>query len=205
MDDFADCLAAFIDALGLDRPHVLGHSWGSTLALDLCLRHPSRVRSLILVGGYAGWAGSLPFDEVRRRLDFALGTADTIGSGAWDPTSMPGLFSEIMAPEHAKELAAIMSEIRPEATRTMAHALAETDLRDALDKVDAPTLLVYGDADERSPLPVARALHHGIPGSRLTVLPGLGHECYLEDPSAFEVAVRDFLHDVQGRAPTAAW
>jgi pimeloyl-ACP methyl ester carboxylesterase len=193
MRDFADCLAGFIDALGLDRPHVVGHSWGTTLALELCHRHPWRVRSLVLVGGYAGWAGSLPADEVRRRLAFALNVADSLETSGWDPTSMPGLFSEVMPTDRAQELAAIMTDVRPVATRTMARALAEANLRDALGAVTAPTLLVYGDADERSPLAVARDLNARIPGSVLTVLPGLGHECCMEDPSAFDAAVREFL------------
>lgn len=79
MGDFADCLAAFIEALDLDRPHLLGHSWGSTLALELCRRQPAMVRSLVLVGAYAGWAGSLPDSEVRQRLEFALKDLDRAG------------------------------------------------------------------------------------------------------------------------------
>lgn len=201
MGDFADCLAAFVDAIDLHRPHVIGHSWGSTLALEVCLRHPSQVQSLVLVGGYAGWAGSLGPDETRRRLGFALDAADATEASAWDPTSMPGLFSEVMSPEHAEELVAIMSEIRPAATRTMAHALAEADLRDALGDIRAPTLLLYGGDDERSPVSVAHELNRAIPGSTLTVLSGLGHECYLEDPAAFHAAVLDFIH-TRGNAPS---
>jgi pimeloyl-ACP methyl ester carboxylesterase len=56
-----------------------------------------------------------------------------------------------------------------------------------------PTLLVYGDADTRAPLDVAHALHRAIPHSELTVLEGLGHECFLESPIMFETAVRSFL------------
>ncbi len=59
--------------------------------------------------------------------------------------------------------------------------------------MDVPTLLVYGDADQRSPLPVARDLHAAIPGSQLAVLPGLGHEAFLESPDAFLAEVRRFL------------
>lgn len=201
MRDYAESLAAFVDALGLGRAHVLGHSWGSTLALELCVRRPSLVRSLILVGAYAGWAGSLAPDEVDRRLAFALSTADAVESGAWDPRSMPGLFSDAMPPEQAEELAAIMSEIRPTGTRIMARALAESDLRPVLGEVTAPTLLVHGGADARSPLPVARELARAIPDCSLTLLAGLGHECYLEDPAAFEAAVRRFLHAVDANAP----
>lgn len=106
---------------------------------------------------------------------------------------MRGLFSKVMSPETVDGLVAIMSEIRPVATRAMAHALAEADLRDVLSTIDVPTLLVYGDADERSPLSVAEDLRDGIPGSRLVVMPGLGHECYLEAPEGFNAEVRRFL------------
>ena len=130
---------------------------------------------------------------MQRRLDFALAAVDKVSKGDWQPTSMPGLFSEKMPDDRAAELAGNMSDIRPLATRTMAHALAEADLRDALPGIDAPTLIVHGDADERSSIHVARALQAAIPNSALTVLRGLGHECYLEDAAAFDAAVRWFL------------
>jgi len=192
MGDFADCLIGFVEALDLGRPHLLGHSWGSTLALELCRRQPRLARTLVLVGAYAGWAGSLPAGEVQQRLEFALKAADN-GPDHFQPASMPGLFSDVMPKERADELARIMSEIHPVGTRTMAYALAEADLRDVLPTIEVPTLLVYGDADTRSPLTVANELHCAIPGSTLSVLPGLGHECYLESPIVFENAVRPFL------------
>jgi pimeloyl-ACP methyl ester carboxylesterase len=191
--DYADALAALLDGLDVARPaHVLGHSWGSTVALELYRRRPDLVRTLVLVGGYAGWAGSLPPDEVRRRLDFALHAAD-LGPDAFDPRSMRGLFSDVMPADRAAELAAIMSDARPAATRTMAQALAAADLRDMLPTVRVPTLLVHGDADERSSVAVGEALRTAIPTAELAVLPGLGHECALEDAAAFAAVVRRFL------------
>ena len=192
MGDYADVLAGLLHAIDLGPAHVLGHSWGSTLALELSLRYPSAVRSLVLVGAYAGWAGSLSPGEVERRLRFALHAAD-LGPDAFEPTSMRGLFSDAMPAERAQELASIMRETRPAATRTMALALAEADLGDALPSIVVPTLVVCGEADERSPLSVGRDLHSAIPGSTLVVLPGLGHECYLESADAFDAAVRPFL------------
>lgn len=192
LPDFAECLSRFIDALGLGSAHLIGHSWGSALALELAWRRPHMVRSLVLVGAYAGWAGSLPADEVRRRLEFALEAAE-MEPGGFEPTSMPGLFSDVMPPDRAAELAAIMRDIRPAGTRVMARALAEADLRHALPAITAPTLLLYGDADVRAPLTVARELHRLIAGSVLRVLPGLGHECYLEAPATFHSEVREFL------------
>jgi pimeloyl-ACP methyl ester carboxylesterase len=60
MPDYADCLAGFIAALGLVRPHVVGLSFGGTLALELYRRHPNVPRTLVLASAYTGWAGSLP-------------------------------------------------------------------------------------------------------------------------------------------------
>ena len=192
LSEYAECLELFISALGLERPHLLGHSWGSALALELYRLRPSIVKSLVLVGAYAGWAGSLPPDQVAQRLAFALRIAD-LPPGTFEPASMLDLFSDALPENRRSELATIMSEIRPAGTRTMAHALAEADLRDLLPRIEAPTLLIYGDADERSSLDIANELHAAIPGSRLTVMPGLGHECYLESAEAFDTEVRNFL------------
>ena len=192
MRDYGACVAAFVDALGLEHVHVLGHSWGSALALELFRQRPACVRSLVLVGAYAGWAGSLAPAEVERRLEFAL-HFDPGSEEGFDPTTMRGLFSDVMPGDRAAELRQIMSEIRPAGTATMAHALAEADLRAVLPHVDVPVLLLYGEADERSPLSVAEALHQAIEVSKLVVMPGLGHECHLESADRFETEVRRFL------------
>lgn len=206
LPEYAECLAGFVDALDLRRPHVLGHSWGSGLALELYRRHPMVPATLVLVGAYAGWAGSLPPDEVDRRLEFALRVAD-LAPGSFAPASMPGLFSDAMSADWVDELATIMSEIRPAGTRVMARSFAEADLRGMLGSIQIPTLLLHGDADERAPLNVAEALHEAIPASTLVVMPGLGHECYLESPETFDAAVRRFLEPfkvppLQGRPMT---
>lgn len=86
-----------------------------------------------------------------------------------------------------------MRDSRPVGTRTMALALAEADLRAALRNIGVPTLVVCGEADERSPLSIGRELHSAIPRSALAVLKGLGHECYMESADTFGAEVRRFL------------
>jgi pimeloyl-ACP methyl ester carboxylesterase len=73
---FADALAAFVAAVGVERPHLVGHSFGTMVALSLFRHHPAVPASLVLIGGYAGWAGSLPPEEVARRLEMFLGMAE---------------------------------------------------------------------------------------------------------------------------------
>jgi pimeloyl-ACP methyl ester carboxylesterase len=199
LPDYADVLNALMHALDLVRPHVLGHSWGSGLALELCRRHPGTVASLVLAGGYAGWAGSLHEDEVDRRLRLALELADSLPG--YDPRSVPGLFSDTMPAEQQDLLVEVMAQIRPVGTRVMAQAFAEADLRDALPGIDVPTLLLYGDADDRARPDVAQALHASIPSSTLVLMPDLGHEAYAESTTVFNAHVRMFLSTVQRASP----
>ena len=63
------------------------------------------------------------------------------------------------------------------------------------------TLLLYGDEDVRAPLEVAEHIQAGIPGSRLVVIPGVGHLCNLEAPERFNEEVRDFLRSAQEAGP----
>ena len=72
----------------------------------------------------------------------------------------------------------------------MARAFAEADLRPVLPHIDIPTLLLYGDADRRSPLAVAEELHAEIHQSTLVVLPDVGHQSNLEAAERFNAEVR---------------
>lgn len=192
MPDYADCLAGFVDALGLGRPHVAGLSFGGGLALELYRRHPTIPITLVLAAAYAGWAGSLPPEVVEQRLRQSLQLADR-PPDQFVRAMIPALFSESASAERVDEFAAIMSEFHPAGFRAMARSLAEADLRDVLPRIDVPTLLLYGDKDVRAPLNVAEDLHAAIPTSRLVVLPGVGHMSSLEAAERFNAEVRSFL------------
>src|SRR5919201_7008864 len=92
LPDYADCLAGFLRALGLARPHVVGLSFGGGLALELYRRHPAIPRSLVLAAAYAGWSGSLPAEAVGGRLQQALELADLPPARLVDAQT-PTLFS----------------------------------------------------------------------------------------------------------------
>jgi pimeloyl-ACP methyl ester carboxylesterase len=189
---FADALAAFVAAVGVERPHVVGHSFGTMVALSLFQRHPAVPASLVLIGGYAGWAGSLPPEEVARRLEMFLGMAEL--GDEFDPKSYPGLFSDLIPADRDAALATMMREnVRQATVRAAGHIGAETDLRPVLPTVDVPTLVLHGEADARSPLANAEALHAALSTSQLVVLPRLGHACVVEDPEACASEIRRFV------------
>ena len=194
MAGYADCLAGFIEALRLDKPHIVGLSFGGALALELQRRHPGSGSTLTLVSAYAGWRGSLPLAVAEGRLEQALTLADLSPQELVD-TLLPTMFCTNPAPEVVAEFEASLLATHPAGFRAMARASAE-DLRGALATVDVPTLLIAGDRDVRAPLAVARALHTSIRGSALVVLEGAGHVCNLEVPGEFNASLRSFLRDV---------
>lgn len=195
MAQYADCLAGFIAALTLGRPHVAGLSFGGALAIELCRRHPAVPSTLVLASAYAGWRGSLPPEVAEERLHQALMLADLSASEFTD-VLLPTMFSATTPQTFVDEFGASLRSFHPAGFRAMARACAE-DLHEALAGVAVPTLLVYGDADVRAPLAVAEDLHASIPGSTLIVLPGVGHICNIEAPDEFNHAVRDFIRNAQ--------
>jgi pimeloyl-ACP methyl ester carboxylesterase len=131
LPDYADCLAGFIRTLELGRPHVGGLSWGGGLALEPYGRHPQLPRSLVLASAYAGWAGSLPPEVVRERVDAALHEAE-LPPEQWVPGWLPGLFTAQAPAEVVSEALVMMSEVRPAGMRPMLQSFAEADLREVL-------------------------------------------------------------------------
>lgn len=190
LSDYATCLAALIDELGLGPAHVAGLSWGGTVVLELYRLHPELVATLILVDTYAGWKGSLSEREVRSRMQ---GVERMLGAppSAFDPT-FPGLFAGEPPTAFVSLLEEMARDVRPASMRTALCIMAEADLRDVLPGIAVPTLLVWGELDGRSPLSVAHRFRESIPGAELVVIPGCGHVSNLDQPERFNEAVRDF-------------
>lgn len=188
--DYADCLAGLLEALELGPAHVAGLSWGGTVVLELYRRHPELVATLVLADTYAGWKGSLPEAEVRARVD-GLREMLAVGEERFD-SALPGLFAGDPPAEHVPLLEATAADVRPESMRTALLVMADADLCDVLPTIAVPTLLIWGEKDGRSPLHVARQFEEAIPGARLVVIPDAGHVSNLEQPDAFNAAIRDF-------------
>jgi pimeloyl-ACP methyl ester carboxylesterase len=188
--DYASCLAAVIEAVGLGPAHVAGLSWGSTVIQELYRHHPELVATLILIGAYAGWKGSLPADEVAARVESVRQMLAT-PSEEFDPT-LPGLFAGDPPAEFVPLLEEIAADVRPESLKTQLSLMAEADQRDLLPRIAVPTLLIWGELDARSPLTVARQFQDTIPETELVVIPGAGHVSQLERPEQVNEAIRNF-------------
>jgi pimeloyl-ACP methyl ester carboxylesterase len=195
---YADCPARFVASLELGPVHLVGLSLGGILAIEATRRHPSLVRTLVLASAYAGWYGSLPAEVADRRLEQALRLSE-LPAEAFVAALLPTMFAAAPAAQDVDAFRAAMLAVHPVGFRALARASA-VDLSAALAGIAAPTLLLYGERDERAPLQVAQQLHAAIPASTLVILPQVGHVCSLEAPEAFNREVRAFVAKHRGRS-----
>jgi pimeloyl-ACP methyl ester carboxylesterase len=188
--DYADCLGALIEALGLGPVHLAGLSWGGTVVLELYRRHPELVATLILMDTYAGWKGSLPAEEVRARV---AGVRRMLAAPPGDvDATLSGLFAGDAPAQLVPVLTAIAGDVRPATLRRQLTLMAEADHRDLLPRIGVPALLVWGELDVRSPLRVAHQFDEAIPDTQLVVIEGAGHLSNLDQPGQVNQAVRRF-------------
>ena len=207
----ADDAAGVLDALDIRRAHVVGVSMGGMIAQELALRHPERVRGLVLACTYAR-----PDAAIERQLETSLGVFG--GSRAADGSIQvdiskldPMMFFQHLLPtvfntqfimtelpkvmevfsgalQNGFSMDAIMSQV----VATQAH-----DTVERLGRINAPTLVLTGDADLLIPSTCSDLLAARIPGAKLTKIPGGSHGFNFETPDVFNKAVLEFLAGVR--------
>jgi pimeloyl-ACP methyl ester carboxylesterase len=190
--DWAQILAEFLDEIGVTRAHFLGLSWGGLLAQELYRLYPGRIDHLVLADTYAGWKGSLDAEMTERRRSRCYRDASRPKEevvAEWVPAEFFMNASEALS----AEMASVVAEFHPLGFRLMAKALADTDTSPVLKTIKAPTLLLWGEGDQRSPLSVAERFHAAIRNSEFEVIPRAGHVCNMERPVEFNAIVRRFL------------
>lgn len=194
---WARALHAALDAAGIPRADIIGHSIGGMLAQEFALTFPERVRSLVLYGTTPAFGGRDPaFAEafLKERLAPLDQGRDMAGLAA---EMMPAMLGPDAPAEAAPAAIAAMAATPAEAYRATVRCLTTFNRRDDTARIAAPTLLVAGEKDPLAPPKTMERMQQQIAGSRLVVLPGAGHLAHLEYPAAFNAAVRDFLRAVR--------
>jgi pimeloyl-ACP methyl ester carboxylesterase len=193
MERIADDAAALLDHLGLSRAAVCGLSMGGYAALAMVRRHADRLRALVLCDTRAG------ADTGEQRSARAALAEKVLreGSAAATEANLPKLLGRTTHQERPEVVARVRALIEGNPPRGIANALyglaARTDSGDTLREVRVPALVVCGEEDALTPPPEAEALRAGLPQGRLQLIPRAGHLSSLEDPAAFNAALRAFL------------
>jgi len=182
IEDYTADVIAFLDAAGIERALVVGHSMGGAIALTMTLDYPARVTGLVLIstGARLRVAPSI-LEQIPTDFEAAL---DTIIRYAWSseaPTKLVELGRERMR------------ETGPDVLLKDLTACDRFDVMERLGEIDVPTLVIAGSADRLTPLKYARYLAEHISGTQLMIVEGAGHMVMLEQPAEVAKVIRRFL------------
>jgi pimeloyl-ACP methyl ester carboxylesterase len=191
-DDLAGDVLAAMDAAGVRRAHLVGHSLGACVAIILAERNPDRVRRLVACSPSSGpdafqaavldlWdalaSSNLPQHVVHLGL-----VINAFGRGAFENGTVRAIVDEM--DRHPIDRATI---------RRYVDCDRRLDLTPLMKSVDAATVVIVGSEDALTGIGQAREVAAAIPGARLEVIEGAGHGVHLEAPMAFSRLVAGFL------------
>jgi pimeloyl-ACP methyl ester carboxylesterase len=176
MPEMAGLVIRWLDAVGIESTHFVGHSMGAQLGVHLAARWPDRIRRLVLSDA-AGIPHSLSPAHIA-----AVG-GELIFPRAWGRPSF---------------LATIATDAARAGPRTLIRAIRgilADDIRPLLPRVRSPTLLIWGEHDPFTPVGDGEAIARLLPDSRLVVIEGASHNPMADRPAAFNQELRQFLGD----------
>jgi pimeloyl-ACP methyl ester carboxylesterase/DNA-binding CsgD family transcriptional regulator len=196
-DAFVRDLEAVVDAAGLERFALFGHSQGGPISIEYAVRHPERVSHLVLLGAYArGWLKRAP--ERRAELEAQL-TLVEAGWGRDDP-SYRQIFASQFVPGATLEQLRLVGELQrvsshPSDAARIMRAFFNIDVADSAPRLSCPTLVFHARGDLRIPFEEGRALAAMIPGARLVPLESPNHILLEQEPAFGELfeELRAFL------------
>lgn len=192
----ADDAAAVLEAFGIERAHVVGHSMGGYITQALALRHPQRVRSVTLVGTSPGGAGTEPFPaETAQAWQAASGLPPAKYARRTMPLSFAPGWAEANAALFETYLQRRLQYPTPPANWLAQYQACVTHAADGLpsERIAVPALVIHGEQDRVIPFANGRLLAQRVPGARWLPMAGVGHVPYLERRAEFTAALRDFL------------
>lgn len=196
IDDMAYAVMALLENLNLREPIILGGlSMGGYTSLSFARHFPQRLRALILCDTRA----EADTEEAKANRDKMIALAEKEGSAAVVEQMIPKLLGETTKSTKAT----IVEEVRGIGLRQSPAAIASAlralrDRRDSLDvlpQIKVPTLVVVGEEDSITPLSAAQTLAQGIANAKLEIIAQAGHLSNIEQPDAFNGAVRNFIRE----------
>jgi pimeloyl-ACP methyl ester carboxylesterase len=197
IEQMADDAAGLLDALGIERSHVVGISMGGNIALELALRHPDKVAGLVARSAHCGVRYWIPPSPEILAL-FEPGGATGLDPREAARRGWEAVFPPEYVGAHLIELEAQLDRpsANPTPADTLTHqweALQAWSCFERLDQIVAPTLIITGDRDVLVVPENSRLLHERIADSRLHVLEGAAHSCYASHPEETVRVTAEFL------------
>ncbi|HWI61078.1 MAG TPA: alpha/beta hydrolase [Symbiobacteriaceae bacterium] len=186
MNDLAEDVWQFTQALGLTRFAVVGHSLGGGVAQYLTVNHPEAVEKLVLINSAPAEGLKTP-PERYAQLEVAVKMPDVLkmALAAMMPTAPKDeYYARLLEESIAKSAAALIPN---------GHALDDMNLTEQARGITAPTLILYGRKDMLVTLDMMERTRDTIPGALLEVWDEVGHSAPVEDPVRFSARLVSFL------------
>jgi aminoacrylate hydrolase len=195
----ADDLLRLMDALGIERAHLLGHSTGGAIGQHIALRAPQRLASLVLS---ASWAGPTPLFVqtfvTRRDILINSGALNYLMVGTLLATPAEWLGSRFRsAQDYFRDRLAEFPGLETELARL--NAVMTHDLRHRVAEIRTPTFVIGARDDQLTPPSLSEELATLIPGARLSLLDSGGHFCPVTRTAEYNSRVLDFFDSLQMR------
>jgi aminoacrylate hydrolase len=198
--ELADDLLRVMDALGVERAHLVGHSTGGAIGQHIALREPGRLASLVLS---ASWAGPTPLFlqtfHTRRDILVNSGPLNYLMVGTLLAT--PGWYLKDRFKDTRTFFETRLAEFPGLETELgRLNAVMSHDLRHRIDAIRTPTFVIGARDDQLTPASMSEELAQRIPGARLCILGEGGHFCPQTVTSQYNAAVLGFLREQRAQA-----
>lgn len=188
--DFAGDVAAFMDAVGLKRAIIVGHSMGTQVALRFALDHPERTQRLVLIAAFTTVRGH---EGVKELWDSTLSKmADPVDAGFVREFQQSTLHKPV-PPEFLDAVVQESAKVPARVWHAAMAGLMETDFTAEIRKINVPTLIIWGDQDLFCPQRDQEKLVGWIKSSRLVTYAGIGHAPQWEEPARVANDLTEFI------------
>lgn len=182
--DYMNLVLKVFDALGIDKAHIVAHSFGGRVAIMLAAEHPERVGKMVL----ADSAGLIPKRGVKYYFKvYSFKFYKKVYLTFTDPEKRQQKLDEFYKRYGSKDYRD-SGNLRQTFTRVV-----NQDLRGYLHSIKASTLLIWGDQDKDTPIYMGRIMEKEIPDAGLVLFKGAGHFAYLERLGDFNIIVVKFF------------
>ncbi len=178
----ADDAAGLLDALKIDKAHVVGASMGGAIGQEMAIRHPQRMLSFTSIMSTTGEPGLPPPTPEATAMLFTPAPGETLATflphyaGVWRVLRGPASFPQDEALDAVRGTAVFNRGLNPAgAARQLAAIFASGSRKKPLGAVRVPTLVIHGDADPLVPLECGVDVAASIPGAKLLRIPRMGH------------------------------
>lgn len=193
--DYAAVLARLLDALGLDRILLVGHSLGALTAGAFALAHPGRLGGLVLMNPAGGY-GAADEETRREKLESRLALMDRLGPRGMAEKRGAALVSSSASDDARRLVVWNMSQLRPEGHAQAARMLASGRLADDAARYAGPALVIGSTGDTVTPEAGCKAIAAAFPKARYVSLEGPGHASYVEAPGEINARIEEFAREI---------